>query len=178
MSAWKGGKPDRHKFSGRMAVLVRSAAEDSTLCAGQIKATADHVTSLSEYMMSGTVTLACMKTAEATAKAIGKSFGVVPVILPDCIADQPEAAFLQFMCAPEGGKGRDTVVMVAEEFTLLYWLLRSLNLAPNDVREKIASYTVAPASVTLVRIDGGGQMDVISVGDTGHLSMDSIPKLA
>lgn len=243
MSAWTGGKPERHKFSGRMAVLVRSASDDKSLRPDEIKAVADHVEALTDYMISGTAQVTCTGTAQETANAIGSRFGVAPMVLPDSIADQPEAAFLQYMCQQGGGtsmsnahlakasaanaqdqfcpaghtlewyttpggtcdrcskgcpkgahvldcrhcnwyqcrqcstrKGRDTVIIVAEERTLLYLLLRSLGLQQEEVQAKIDSYIVAPASVTLVNIDSRGQMEVLGVGDTGHLPMASIAK--
>merc|ERR1712150_274304 len=100
-----------------------------------------------------------------------------PMVLPDSIADQPEAGFLQFISPPDAGKTRDTVIMVAEERTLLYWLLRSLGLQPDEVQTKIDAYSVAPASVTLVNVDKHGQMEVLSVSDKGHLPMDSLPAM-
>ncbi|CAE7571732.1 KCNB2 [Symbiodinium natans] len=116
MSAWKGGGPERHKFGGRMLVLVRQAGGEGTGAeiSQQMQSVADHVKSLSGYMMSGKAVVACTSSAQSTAAVLASKFKAVPQLFPDSILEQPEAAFLQFFQAPDEGS-RDTVVIVSEE---------------------------------------------------------------
>merc|ERR550532_278793 len=113
MSAWKGGAPERHKFSGRMVILVRHAVEDGERSARQQEAVAAHVKGLGEYMVSGHVKVLCTEPALKTAAAVARGGRASPHLLPESISEHPEAAFLQFF-QPPAEHGRDTVVMVAE----------------------------------------------------------------
>lgn len=169
MSAWKGGKPERHKFSGRMVALVRqAAAADRQQELRQAEAVAAHLKGLSEYMVSGHMTVTCVPPAQRTAAAVSKVFRTAPQVFPDSISESPEAAFLQFFTPPTA-HGRDTVVMVADDAPVLYWLLRALSMSPEEAKAASASYKVGHASVTLVNIRSDGSMKVVTVGDCGHL---------
>jgi len=171
MSAWKEGKPDRHKFSGRMIVLIRQADTGNS---PQMEAIASHIRGLSEYMVSGHMQVVCTPAAEFTALAICRLFRTGPQVLPESIGEQPEAAFLQFF-APPMAHSRDTICMVADDGPVLYWLLRALQMGPDEARAASASYALGRASVTLVNIRNDGSMKVVTVGDTGHLPNESPP---
>eukprot|EP00929_Paragymnodinium_shiwhaense_P064477 TRINITY_DN32286_c0_g1_i1.p1 TRINITY_DN32286_c0_g1~~TRINITY_DN32286_c0_g1_i1.p1 ORF type:complete len:529 (-),score=135.25 TRINITY_DN32286_c0_g1_i1:98-1684(-) len=173
MSAWKGGEPERRKMSGRMMVLVRGQATDVVGDVGsrQVKAVASHIKSLGTYMVSGHVTVICTRGGQVTANAVAKKFHTVPQVFPDSIAEQPEAAFLEFFTAATEHK-RDTVCMVAEDGPLLYCLLRALHLGPEEAMLSIGAYNIGHASVSLVNIRQDGKTKVVTVGDTGHLALD------
>lgn len=182
MSAWKGGEPERHKFSGRMALLVCcSAAAGRTLgsartgegCTRHAEAVASHVRALGAYMISGRVRVVCTVAGLPIATTVARSFDVQPLTLPEGLAEEPEAAFLQFLCAPED-RNRDAVVLVAEEGPVIYWLLRALGMSSEEVRATASSYRVSEASVTLINIKRDS-MSVLGVGDTGHLPITSAP---
>lgn len=173
MAAWKGGGAERRKFSGRMVVLVRQVASTAKRRNVQIDAVAAHIKGLSEYMISGHSTVTCTAPAQETAAAIAQQFGTRLRLLPDSISDHPEAAFLQFFNPPVE-HGRDTVVMVAEDATLLYWLLRALHMSQDEAKAMIASYCISHASVTLLNIRTDRSMKVVTVGDTGHLPLDCV----
>lgn len=173
MSAWKGGGPERHKFGGRMLLLVRQAAGSMETVAGQIKSVTDHVKSLSGYMMSGKAAVACTSDAQGMASVIANKFKTVPQLLPDSIAEEPEAAFLQFFTVPEGS--RDTVIIVAEDVPLLYMLLRSLGMSPEESKVARSLYSIGNASVTLVNIKNDGTTKVIGVGDSYYLPISDMP---
>lgn len=172
MSAWKGGGPERKKFSGRMLVLVRQVG-GSESSAQQIAAVADHVKKLSDFLMSAKATVTCTSAAQATAAAVAKKFKTAPQIFPDSIAEQPEAAFLQFFAPPEQSS-RDTVVIVAEDTPLVYWLLRSLGMTAEEAQVATSLYSIGQASLTLVNLRSDGSTKVITVGDTGHLALSDI----
>jgi len=167
MSAWKDGKPERHKFSGRMVVLVRQAALGAE-AAPQIEALASHIKGLSEYMVSSHMTVTCTSSAQQTANAIARLFRSVPQVFPDSISEHPEAAFLQFF-TPPAAHSRDTIAMVADDGPVLYWLLRSLAMSQEEAKVASASYCIGHASVTFVNIRSDGSMKVVAVGDVGHL---------
>lgn len=169
MSAWKGGKPDRHKFSGRMVVLVRQASASAEERASQIGAVAAHIKGLSEYMVSSHFTVACTTAAQPTAAAVAKLFRTQAQVFPDSIVEHPEAAFLQFFTPPTA-HSRDTVTMVAEDGPVLYWLLRALQMGQEDAKAATSSYCIGHASITLVNIKADGSMKVVTVGDIGHLT--------
>eukprot|EP00440_Ansanella_granifera_P006264 gb/GFBE01006792.1/.p1 GENE.gb/GFBE01006792.1/~~gb/GFBE01006792.1/.p1 ORF type:complete len:359 (+),score=64.19 gb/GFBE01006792.1/:1-1077(+) len=173
MSAWKGGGPDRHKFGGRMLVLVRQVA-GSSASTQQIAAVADHVKGLSGYMMSGKAVVTCTSDAQVTAMAIARKFKAAPQIFPDSIVEQPEAAFFQFF-APPDESSRDTVVIVAQDTLLLYWLMRALGMSPEESQVATSLYSIGHASVTLVNLKGDGSTKVITVGETGHLPVADLP---
>jgi len=175
MSEWKGGGPERNKFSGRTLVLVRQAADRADIQTQQIEAVASHVQSLGDYMISKHITVTCTPSAERTAVVMARRFNIVPQVLPDSIVDEPEAAFLQFFTAPEASR-RDTVIMVAEDGPLLYWLLRSLYLGPPEARSMSSLYCIGHASITLVNVRARAErsMEVIAIGDTGHLPVACI----
>eukprot|EP00931_Biecheleriopsis_adriatica_P014500 TRINITY_DN11633_c0_g1_i1.p1 TRINITY_DN11633_c0_g1~~TRINITY_DN11633_c0_g1_i1.p1 ORF type:complete len:518 (+),score=142.92 TRINITY_DN11633_c0_g1_i1:71-1624(+) len=173
MSAWKGGGPERHKFGGRMLCLVRQVG-GSSASSQQIAAVADHVKSLSGYMMSGKAVVTCTSGAQVTAMAIARKFKSAPQIFPDSISEQPEAAFLQFFAPPEESS-RDTVVIVAEDTCLLYWLLRSLGMSPEESQVATSLYSIGPASITLVNLKSDSSTKVITVGDMGHLAISDMP---
>lgn len=187
MAAWKGGEAERHKFGGRMVLLVRQVLTESEATAEgaaeganlqQREAVAAHVKGLGEYMVSRHLHVACSDSpaARSTAAAVATLFRRTPQVLRlrdggADVADQLEAAFLQFF-SPPGGHNRDTVVLVAEDRPLLYWLLRALGLSSEESQESISSYNIGHGSVTLVNIRSNGTMKVVSVGDTGHLPLD------
>jgi len=173
MAAWKGGGAERRKFSGRMLVLVRQVGAEASRRNVQIEAAAAHVKGLSEYMVSGHLTVACTAAARETAAAVAQHFKSRLQQLPDSVAEQPEAAFLQFF-RPPAEHGRDTVVLVAEDAALLYWLLRALHMSPEEARAMIPSYRISHASVTLLNMRADGNMKVVAVGDTGHLPLDCL----
>jgi len=174
MSAWKGGGPERHKFGGRMLVLVRQAGGGSGPgISQQIQSVAEHVKSLSGYMMSGKAIVACTASAQATAAALASKFRAAPQIFPDSILEQPEAAFLQFSFAPEEGS-RDTVIIVAEDTLLLYILLRSLGMSTDESKVAFTLYSIGHGSVTLVNRRNDGTTKVVAVGDTYHLAIQDI----
>jgi len=167
MTAWKGGRPDRHKFSGRMVVLVRQAAGADRAGAETLKVAA-HVKGLSEYMVSGHMTVVCTSSARSTAAGIAKLFKTAPQVFPDSIAEHPEAAFLEFF-KPPSAHSRDTICMVADDGPVLYWLLRALQLSPEDAKATMGAYCIGNASITLINIKSDGSTKVVTVGDTGHL---------
>jgi len=172
MSAWKGGGPERRKFSGRMVVLVRQASAEPDRSVRQNPAVAEHIKGLSDYMVSGHMTVTCTSGAQMTGNQIAKQFRTAPQVFPDSISEHPEAAFLQFFTPPTG-HSRDTVVMVAEDKPILYWLLRALHMSPEEAMAATGSYCIGHASVTLVNVRSDGMMKVVTVGDTGHLPLDS-----
>lgn len=176
MSAWKGGGPERHKFGGRMLVLVRQAGGQGSGAeiSQQIQSVADHVKSLSGYMMSGKAVVASTSSAQSTAAALAGKFKAVPQLFPDSIAEHPEAGFLQFFQAPEEGS-RDTVIIVAEDTLLLYMLLRSLGMSAEESKAALPLYSIGHGSVTLVNLRNDGTTKVVGVGDTYHLPFDAIP---
>ena len=90
-------------------------------------------------------------------------------MFPDSITEHPEAGFLQFFTPPTD-HGRDTVVLIAEDGPVLYWLLRALHLAPDEAKASSGLYRIDNASITLVNIRSDGSMKVVTVGDNGHLS--------
>eukprot|EP00927_Polykrikos_kofoidii_P040065 TRINITY_DN34310_c0_g1_i1.p1 TRINITY_DN34310_c0_g1~~TRINITY_DN34310_c0_g1_i1.p1 ORF type:complete len:515 (+),score=90.93 TRINITY_DN34310_c0_g1_i1:77-1546(+) len=170
MSAWKGGGPERRKFSGRMLILLRQQADDEHKGSQQIDAVAAHVKGLGEYMVSGHLTVACTVAAQPTAAGVARRYRTVPQVLPDSITEHPEAAFLRFF-TPSTERGRDTVVMVAEDYPILYWLLRALHMSQDEAKAVISSYRIGHASVSLVNIRSDGSIKVVAVGDTGHLPL-------
>jgi len=176
MSAWKGGGPERHKFGGRMLVLVRQAGGQGSGAgiSQQIQSVADHVKSLSGYMMSGKAVVASTSSAQSTAAALAGKFKAVPQLFPDSILEHPEAGFLQFFQAPEEGS-RDTVIIVAEDTLLLYMLLRSLGMSAEESKAALPLYSIGHGSVTLVNLRNDGTTKVVGVGDTYHLPFDVIP---
>jgi len=176
MSAWKGGEPERRKQSGRMLVLVRQAVlvGSAEVRDQQIEAVAKHVKGLSGYMMSGRALVACTTGAQQTANEVAKQFKTAPQVFPGSIVQQPEAAFLQFFAPPEGSS-RDTVVLIAEDGPLLYWLLRALSMSSDEANLAKASYSIGHASVTMINVRADGSRKVIAVGDTGHLPLSCLP---
>jgi len=173
MAAWKGGGAERRKFTGRVLVLVRQVGPDAKRRNVQIEAVAAHIKGLSEYMVSGHLTVTCTGAARETAAAIAQQFKSRLQQLPDSINEQPEAAFMQFF-SPPAEHSRDTVVLVAEDVPVLYWLLRSLHMSPDEARAMIKSYRISQASVTLLHIRSDRSMKVVAVGDTGHLPLDCV----
>jgi len=171
MAAWKGGGPERRKFSGRMVVLVRLAAANSDISSRQMKSLAECIKGFSEYMVSGRMSVTSTVNAAQTADAIAQEFKARLNIFPDSITEHPEGAFLQFFCPP-GEHSRDTVVMVGEDGPILYWLLRALQMAPDEAKLAASSYCIGNASITLVNIRSNGSTKVVTVGDTGHLPID------
>jgi len=171
LSEWAGGGPDRHKLSGRTVVLVRQASSSSAAGGRQTDAVAAHIKGLSECQVSGHLMVACTSGAERTANAIAMKFRTVPNVLPDDISAEPEAAFLQYVVPPTS-HSRDTVVMVAEDGPVLYWLLRALNMSPEEAKAAAASYCIGHASITLVNVKSSGATRIVSVGDTGHIPLD------
>lgn len=171
MSAWKGGVVERHKFSGRMLVLVRQVAPDAANCSKLIEATALYVQSLGEYMVSTHWSLACTSAGKHTAAEIVRKCGIKAQTSSDSIIEQPEAAFLQYFCPPTN-HSRDTVVLVADDGPLLYCLLRGLQIPPEEAQIRATAYDIGQASVTLVNVKSNGSTRVVSVGDTGHLPLD------
>merc|ERR1711924_190698 len=115
--------------------------------------------------MGGHVVLTCTPSAEKTAAAIAHRFRTHPQVFPDSIHDQPEAAFLQYFCPP--GRSRDTVVMIADDKPVLYWLLRALHMSPEESMAAGKSYAIRHGSVTLINVRSDGSMKVVCVGDTG-----------
>eukprot|EP00928_Gymnodinium_smaydae_P015791 TRINITY_DN15864_c0_g1_i1.p1 TRINITY_DN15864_c0_g1~~TRINITY_DN15864_c0_g1_i1.p1 ORF type:complete len:571 (+),score=112.49 TRINITY_DN15864_c0_g1_i1:156-1715(+) len=171
MSAWKGtGGPERKKLSGRTVILVRqSDGSDAQERQRQDDAVAKHLRGLTDGVVSGSATVACAGAAsQRMAAKIAKALRTSPQVMPDSITDQPEAAFLQFFCPPEG-RSRDTVVLVADDRPLLYWLLRSLHLSAQEIDDKISSYCIGHASITVVNVRADRATKVVTVGDCGHL---------
>lgn len=173
LSEWAGGGPDRHKLSGRTVVLVRQANYASAAGSRQTETVAAHIKGLTECQVSGRGHVVCTSGAERTATAIAMKFGTVPNVLPEDISMEPEAAFLQYVVPPTS-HSRDTVVMVAEDGPVLYWLLRALNMNPEEAKVAASSYCIGHASITLVNVKSSGAMRIVSVGDTGHLPLDCI----
>mmetsp|Transcript_35892 Transcript_35892/g.65874 ORF Transcript_35892/g.65874 Transcript_35892/m.65874 type:complete len:533 (-) Transcript_35892:151-1749(-) len=174
MAAWRDGQVHRHKFSGRMILLVRLASAGlgmADLASRQIEMLASHIESLKEYMVSSHAVVTCTPAGEVTAAAVARRFKTAPQIFPQSITEQPEAAFLQFFCSATE-RSRDTIVMVAEDGPVLYWLLRALHLSQEEAKAAIGSYCIGPCSVTLVNVKADGVMKVVAVGDTGHLPME------
>lgn len=171
LAEWSGEGPDRHKLSGRTVLLIRQASEDSERGSRQVDAMAAHVKGLSEFMVSAHVSVTCTAAAQRTANAVAAKFRAIPQVLPDSITDYPEAAFLQFFCPPSD-HSRDTVVLCAEPGPLLYWLLRSLHMSPEDAKATAALYRIGHATITIVNIKPNGSMKVVAVGDNGHLPID------
>jgi len=173
MAAWRGGGAERRKFSGRMLVLVRQASsgDEAVRRRLQIEAVASHIKGISEYMVSATVQVACTRGALETAAAVAREFRKRPQILPDSITQDPELAFQQFFCPPTE-HGRDTVVIVAEDLPVLYWLLRTLHMTPEEARDMRKAYCISCASLTLLCIRPDRGCRVVTVGDTGHLPLE------
>jgi len=173
MAAWRGGGAERRKFGGRMVVLVRQASsgDEAVRRRQQIEAVASHVKGISEYMVSATVQVACTRGALETAAAVAREFRKRPQILPDSVAQDPELTFQQFFCPPTE-HGRDTVVIVAEDLPLLYWLLRALHMTPEEARDMRKAYCISCASLTLLNIRPDRACKVVTVGDTGHLPLE------
>lgn len=169
MAAWKGGEAERRKFSGRMVVLVRQGLPGR---AEQHEAVAAHIKGLSDYMLSGHVSVTCTTGAQETAGGVAQRFRAKLQVFPDSISEHPEAGFLQFFCPPQG-HSRDTVVMVADDGPVLYWLLRALHMSPEEAKAGSALYRIEHASITLVNVRSDGSMKVVTVGDTGHLPLTS-----
>lgn len=167
MSAWKGGAPERKKFSGRTIVLVCPVTADDT---NAIDAVAAHIKSLTEFMVSGHIQVISTSSASRTSTAIAQRFRSAPQVLPDSIIEQPEAAFLQLF-APPTERSRDTIVLVAESRPLLYCLLRALHLAADEATATIPAYCIGAASITLVNVRPDGSTKVVAVGDTGHVPL-------
>lgn len=172
MSAWKGGGPERHKFSGRMVILVRQGSSNAERADAQADAVAKHITALKDYMVSSHMVVTCTTSfaAQQTANAVARKFHVMPKLLPDSVAEHPEGAFLQFFSSPED-RSRDTVVMVAEDKTVLYWLLRALQMSPQESKAATSAYCIGHASITLVNVKSDRSIKVVAVGDTGHLPL-------
>jgi len=173
MAAWKGGGAERRKFSGRMLVLVRQVGPGANRRNVQIEAAAAHIKGLSEYMISGHLIVACTASARETASAIAQQFKSKLQQVPDSVCEQPEATFQQFFCPP-AEHSRDTVILVAEDVPVLYWLLRALHMSPDESRAMIKSYRINHASVTLLNIRTDRSAKVVAVGDTGHLPLDCV----
>jgi len=171
MAAWKGGKPERRKMSGRMIVLVRQASSNTETCNRQTDAVVARVAGLSDYMMSGHITVTSTVGAQPPAVAVARRFRTMPKLFPDSIAEHPEAAFSSLFCASE--RSRDTVVIVAEDSSVLYWLLRALHMSPEDAKAMAPLYRIGHASVTLVNMRADGSTKVVAVGDTGHIPLES-----
>merc|ERR1719291_900269 len=112
-------------------------------------------------MISSKATVACTFSAQATASIIAQRLKTSSQVLPEA-AWEPEAVFLQFFEA--GESGRDTVVMVADEGLVLYWLLRSLHLSAAEASAGVPLYRIGHASITLVNVRRSKGMEVIAVG--------------
>jgi hypothetical protein len=170
LTAFTGEGPARRKFHGRMLVLVcRAAASESGV--RQIESAAAHVKGLSGYMVSGHTTVVSTEDSQPTAAGIGQQLRAPVQLLPSSITAHPEAGYLQFFTPPTQ-HSRDTVVMVAEDAPVLYWLLRALGHAPEEAKVTAGSYSIRSASVTLVNVRPDGSTKVVTVGDTGHLPLD------
>lgn len=170
MSAWKGGVPERKKFSGRMLILIRQTGDQKD--AGVEATIASHVGSMTGFMVSSKATVTCCGAgrAQGLAALLAKQLRVGVQVMPGSVEEHPEAAFLQFFGPPTAERGRDTVVMVAEDKPLLYCLLRSLHLSPEEAKNGMASYCIGPGSVTLINARSDGSMKVVAIGDIGHLA--------
>jgi phosphohistidine phosphatase SixA len=173
MAAWRGGGAERRKFGGRMIVLVRQASsgDEAVRRRQQIEAVASHIKGISEYMVSASLQVACTRGALETAAAVAREFRKRPQILPDSVAQDPELTFQQFFCPPTE-HSRDTVVMVAEDLPILYWLLRSLHMTPDEARDMRKAYCISCASLTMLSIRPDRACKVVTVGDTGHLPLE------
>jgi len=165
----RGGAPERQKFSGRMVVLVRGVVDSCAEASQRIEAAASYVKDLTGYMVSRRVTVACTSTSQQTASAISQLVKCHPVLLPDSTVEYPEGTFLQFFQPPEAANSRDTVVIVAEDGPLVYWLLRALNMTSEEATAASRFYNIGQSSVALVNVKNNGTIKVIAVGDTGHL---------
>jgi len=168
---WTGGGPERHKLSGRAILLVRQVASLDTKGCQQRDAVAEQVKGLSEYMVSGHITITSTANAKPTADAIAQRYNTRARVLS--IDQEPELAFLQFFCPPTEHK-RDTVVIVAEDMVLIYCLLRALNMSPQEAQVAVSLYRIGHASVSIIQVKSDGVMKVVAVGDTGHLPIDCI----
>lgn len=169
---WTGGGPERHKLSGRTVLLIREVAQNE--CGSrQVASLVEHVRGLSDYMVSGHLTVTCTSGSQGAAFSIAQRYKSHPQVLPDSVIQEPECAFLQFFSPPTEHK-RDTVVMVAEDGPVLYWLLRSLRMTPEEAQAAAALYRIGHASISIVQIKSDGTIRVVAVGDTGHLPIDCI----
>jgi len=168
MSMEKGGEPERRKFSGRMLILVSHAGGESA--AQSIEAATRHIAGLTGYMVSRTMTVASTVAAQATGDALAQVFKQPLQVMPDSITEFPEAAFQQFFVPPEA-HSRDTIVLVAETSPVLYWILRALQMNPEEAQLGRALYRIGQASVALINIKSNGTAKVVSVGDTSCLPM-------
>ena len=171
MSAFKGGEPERRKFSGRMLILVSHVA--GTSAARSIDAATKHILGLTSYMVSRSVTVASTAAAQEAGTAIAQSFKQPLSVMPGSITEFPEAAFQQFFAPPEE-HSRDTVLLVAETSTVLYWLLRALQMSPEEAQLGRALYRIGQGSVALVNIKSNGSAKVVAVGDTSFMPMDCL----
>jgi len=131
---------------------------------------AAHLKSLTGYMVSRNVSVVCTAAAEPAASAIAGVFKQKPQVFPDCISEEPEAAFVQYIGPAEEGH-RDTVVMVAEDGPVMYWLLRALHMNPQDAAVATSLYRTGHGSYALVNVKSNGSTKVIAMGDTGYLPL-------
>lgn len=171
MSAFKGGEPERRKFSGRMLILVSHAAGENA--PRSIEAAAKHISGFTSYMVSRTIQVASTAAAQQTGDAIAQMVKQPLQVMPESITEYPEAAFQQFFTPPEE-HSRDTIILVAETSPVLYWLLRALQMNPEEAQLGRALYRIGQASVALVNIKSNGTAKVVAVGDTGFMPMDCL----
>ena len=109
VAAFNGGAPERHKFSGRMIILVTQAQGDNA--AVSLQAAAAHIKGFTSYMVSRTMTIACTTGTQSSGSAVSKVFKQPLQVMPDSIVEFPEGAFQQFFVPPESS--RDTIVLVS-----------------------------------------------------------------
>lgn len=124
-------------------------------------------------MISGKAVVTCTSGSQATAAMIAKKFKTAPQIFPESLTASPEfseAAFLQYFTSPEEGS-RDSVIIVAEDAPLLYWLLRALGMSAEESQIATSLYSIGNGSVTLVNLRSDGTTKVVAVGDNGHQSI-------
>jgi len=125
MAAFRGGEPERHKFSGRMLILVRAPAggvngmqlEQLTR---SVESVAGLIKGFTGYMVSRTASVACTVATQGVGNLVSSIFKQSPQVFAESTKDHPEGVFLEFFQSQES---RDTVVLVAEVNLILIYLI-------------------------------------------------------
>ena len=160
-----------------MLVLVCNVSPSKAGGQHCMQATAEHIKSLTEYMISRSGQVVHTESSQLMASNMARVLKLRSAALPASTAADPELAFQQF-CCPPSSKSRDVLVLVAEASVLMYWLLRALQLGPEQAKAVSALYRITESSVSLINVRSSGGMKVVAVGDTGHLLPEHYPDLA
>ena len=75
---------------------------------------------------------------------------------------------MQYIGPAEEGQ-RESVVMIAEDGPIMYWLLRALHMSPQDAAIATSLYRTGKGSYALVNVKANGSTKVIAMGDTGYI---------